>query len=241
MIIKRFNKDGLIAFEDLLRQFRADKKIDAIKLIAVRDNPNFSDEIEGEYTLPTIKGTSKFEIARQISTALNLGENKNLYYDRGLWNWLSSYFLEKLVVVKKGTAELDFKEDALYQLETDSWNRYYRHLLAFPCWIYSELEEKGQIFLRGSIHERGEIVEQLAAVQDIQRNKGIVEAATILYYDEGKGSIVKGAASKDVGGTARRFREVIQQFKMTFDLNSMDGAQIVTILPMEFDKWRKAS
>jgi len=101
---------------------------------------------------------------------------------------------------------------------------------------------KGKIYLRGQIFERGEIVEQLAAAKDIQRNPGIIEAATLLFYDELTDTIKKGAASSgEIGGTSVRFREVLQQFKMTFDLNAMNGTQIVSILPYEFDKWKLAS
>ena len=100
------------------------------------------------------------------------------------------------------------------------------------------------MFLRDTIDERGEIVEQLSAVQDIQRNPGVVEAATILYYDSVKDDVIRGAASKEneqknLGGQARRFREVLKQFALTYDLNAMEGRQIIDLLPREFDRWKK--
>ncbi|MBK8608469.1 MAG: hypothetical protein IPL84_00530 [Chitinophagaceae bacterium] len=95
--------------------------------------------------------------------------------------------------------------------------------------------------MRGNIFERGDLVEQLAAVYNIQRNPSIIEAATILFYNNESDSIYKGAVDKYKGGTARRFRMVLKQFQLTFDLNSMNGTQIVKILPGEFSRWKKAS
>jgi hypothetical protein len=239
--IRKFNSQGVSAFENLLDEFRAEKKIDAKKLNSLLVDPTFSSEIESGLKLPEKLGTKKYEIARAISVVLKLNQNPKLYYDKGLWTWLGASLLEILAPIRRGSSERDFREKALYVLESENWTKYYRHLLSFPCWVFAELGDKGKIFLRGEIHERGEIVEQLASVHEIQRNKSIVEAATLLFYNKKADDIYKGAASKNQPGTARRFRDVVQQFKLTFDLNAMDGTQIVGILPEEFKRWHRAS
>jgi hypothetical protein len=238
--IRAFTEDGIRKFEDCLIDFQFQKKIDTIKLSEILFDENITSEIDLNVLVEVPTDTKKYSVAKYLSELIDLKHNRQLYRDRGMWTWLSAFMLEILVPIKKN-GERDFREKALYVLESERWNRYYRHLLAFSTLTYAELLQKGKIFLRGNIYERGEIVEQLAAVYNIQRNKSIIEAATIMFYDPTNDTIVKGAANKTKGGTARRFREVLKQFQMTFDLNAMNGNQIVGILPFEFDKWKKAS
>lgn len=237
--VRKFNEKGIIRFEELLDQFRSSKSIDTDKLIELTTSVELTNELAFEVFIETPETNEKYVVSKYLSELLGLRDHKELYRDRGLWTWISAYLLPILVPIQKDTGERVFKEKALYVLESKQWNKYYRHLLAFCALTYTELEQKGALFLRGKVYERGEIVEQLAAVYQIQRNKGIIEAASILFYNHETGTVKKGAASKNMGGTARRFREVLKQFQVTFDLNSMTGVQIVNILPVEFEKWRK--
>lgn len=239
--LKRFTESGIIQFATLIEKFRVEKSINEILLNDLLNNREFTEDIDGGLAIDIPKTNNKYEIAKYLSVLLELKTNRQLYRDSGLWTWLSAFMLDLLVPYKKNSTSRDFKENALYVLESNNYKRYYRHLLAFAALTYTEMEEKGRIFLRGEIYERGEIVEQLASVYNIQRNYSIIEAATILFYNKESDSINKGAADKFKGGSARRFREVLKQFQLTFDLNSMNGSQVVKILPTEFNKWKKAS
>lgn len=95
-----------------------------------------------------------------------------------------------------------------------------------------------KIYLSGKIHEFGEHFEQLASQQKFAANEGVVEAATILYWDDVKQQIKTNARDKKGPGIIRRFTsDVLNQFDLTFDLNSMEGSEIVDLLPHEFNKW----
>jgi hypothetical protein len=238
-MLRKFNERGIEEFRDMLLTFSENKQIVNEELSILLIDDSLTNTLDTKLVDATAIGTAKYDIAKYLSDKLALKTNPKSYYDRGLWSWLAAYFLEALVPVRRNTTERAFHELALYILEPNKWTKYYRHLLAFPTWIYSELGDKGKIFLRGEAHERGEIVEQLASVNDIQRNTSIVEAASLLYYDVNNDLISKGAASKAKPGTARRFRDVIQQLKLTYDLNAMTGMQIVSVLPSEFDDWHK--
>ena len=242
--VRRFTEDGIREFEAMLINFRVAKKINKKELDELVFSDSYTTQFDDASPLILEDNNNKYSIAKSISESLRLDENKELDKDKGLWTWFAAVMLVKLVPTDKKTGEARFSnENALY-LYDPVWNRYYRHLVAFPCLVYSSLGDKGRIFLRGNINERGEIVEQLASVQGVQRNPGIIEAITILYYEPAKDSVMKGAASKpneqkNLGGQARRLREVLNQFALTYDLNAMNGAQIVELLPSEFDRWKK--
>jgi len=104
--------------------------------------------------------------------------------------------------------------------------------------LFAELDGLSKIYLAGPPYRHGDLLEQLASRQEIATNKGIVEAATILYWDDQKNTIKKGARNKTGPGILRRFiKDIIPQFQMTYDLNSMNGEGLISLLPAEFNEW----
>lgn len=60
----------------------------------------------------------------------------------------------------------------------------------------------------------------------------------MLYWDDQKNTIKKRARNKTGPGVLRRFtKDIIPQFQMTYDLNSMNGEEILNLLPSEFNDW----
>ncbi len=57
-----------------------------------------------------------------------------------------------------------------------------------------------------------------------------------MYWDDTAKNLKRGAAGKG-GGSARRLVRIIRQYQLTYDLNSMNGNEIVELLPDEFAKW----
>lgn len=243
--IRKFTEHGITEFETLLSTFRVAGKIDEEELYKLVFSDFHTLIFQEGDPLTIDEDNNKYKMAKAISENIKLVERRELDKDKGLWTWLSALMLKRLVKINPKTNKIKFSDDNSLYVYNPAHNRYYRHLIAFPCLIYSSLGEIGQkMFLRDTVDERGEIVEQLSAVQDIQRNPGVVEAATILYYDPVKDDVTRGAASKEnekknLGGQARRFREVLKQFAVTYDLNAMNGHQIVDLLPKEFDRWKK--
>ena len=244
--VRKFTEVGIREFETLIVEFRSANKIDEEKLYKLAFNDSYTTVFEDALPLTLEADNKKYTISKAISESLRLDQNRRLDKDRGLWTWFSALMLVRLTITDQKTGHAKFSNDDALYLYDPAWNRYYRHLIAFPCLVYSSLGDKGRIFLRGTISERGEIVEQLASVQDVQRNPGVIEAITILYYDSLTDDVKKGAASKpnedkNLGGQARRLREVLKQFALTYDLNAMKGDQIVDLLPKEFERWKKVN
>ena len=159
------------------------------------------------------------------------------FYNKGLWTWLTAFYFESICPVKNGKRKV--QEDAKYILNTEHYGRYYRHLIAAPVRLFSELKDLSKIYLAGSPDKHGDLMEQLASRQEIARCHGIIEAVSTLYWDEKNQKIKRGARNKSGLGVIRRFaRDIIPQFQMTYDLNSMSRDDILKLLPSEFDKWK---
>ncbi len=96
------------------------------------------------------------------------------------------------------------------------------------------------LVLCGSLDQPGDIVEQIASRQEIITNGGIMDAASSLYYDSASGKPRRGAATKKGMGTVRRFIDILNQFDVTWDLYSLEGEDVIHMLPDEFSRFLKA-
>jgi hypothetical protein len=162
--------------------------------------------------------------------------SKNILFDSGLWTWLAAYYFDSIWKPKKKNNGVG--EDARYILNTEDWNKYYRHLLASSFYFHKKLGPLAKIYLAGKADENGDLHESLASRQEIATCKATIEAATFLYWDEGKQSIKIGARNKDGEGVLRRFaKATIPQFQMTYDFNSMSGKEVIKLLPKEYERW----
>lgn len=235
-VLRTFNDEGLTEFERIIDQIR----IGGLTEIPedLYNNEDFSETHEPIINIEKVEFKNKNELIPYIVYKLNLKANKNLYFDKGIWSWLSAfYFINVCPTDENGNRKVN--ENAFYVLrDPRNYTKYNRHLLAYPCRIYSELDESSKIFLIGTFSKRGEITEQFGAYQEIALNKGILDAANLLYWDESTENLKRGAAGKGAG-SARRLVRIIRQYQMTFDLNSMKGNEIFELLPIEFDRWRK--
>src|SRR6185312_2095617 len=84
------------------------------------------------------------------------------------------------------------------------------------------------------------ILEQLGGTQSIIRSRPIIAEASRLYSDPISERPKKGAAGKG-GGSIRRFARVLRQLDLTFDAAYMPPGGLSSVLPHEFDGWKKSS
>ncbi len=182
------------------------------------------------------QGTSKHDFIITLANTFQPIEVHKEFYNSYLWSWLSAFYFDLVCPL-----DIDVrypKAEERHILSSENWRRYYRHLIAAPLRLYMELGDLAIGYLDGEINVHGEYFEQLASAQDLATSPGIIDAANILFWDFGRGSFKSGSRGKDRPGTIRRYaRDIIPQFQMTYDLNSMNGQQIVDLLPSEFDRW----
>lgn len=232
--IRAFTDAGLSEFECVVNEMKNNN------LKSIPEDLLFSEDFVATYepivNIEKVVFKNKNELIPYLAGQLNLKNNKQLYFNKGLWSWLAAFYFDNICPVD-GNGKRKINETAFYVLnDPKNYTKFYRHLLAYPSRVYSELEDSSKIFLIGSFAKRGEVTEQFGAYQEIALNKGIIDAANILYWDNETKNLKRGAAGKG-GGSARRLVRIIRQYQMTYDLNSMKGNEIVSLLPHEFNKW----
>lgn len=189
----------------------------------------------GNEPIPQIRVSSKLELATYISQKIATLMSPDLLHDQGLWTWLAVLFFDQLC--PRGTGER-VGQDYRYILEKDYRHRH-RHLVAGPVRLYlTHGPDTARLLLAQPVHVLGDVTEQLASRQYIASNRGLMQAAALLYWDEERKLPKIGAAATDRRpGTLRRFVDVAEQFDMTYDTYVMTGDQVVSLLPREFTAW----
>ena len=163
----------------------------------------------------------------------------------GVWAWLSLFYFEELCPIGKGGRR---KPGELARLLPEAHAfRYYRHLLAGPFQIYRAFRDQPEgaaIVLHQPLDKPGDYVAQLASRQELISNRGLIEAATHLYFDPDKKKYKPSGQAKGKPGTLLRFVDVLKQFDLTYDLYAFHetGAEpFLELLPREFNKWKRVA
>ena len=235
-LLRSLNDNGRRVFREYLAKLRAGSN----------EKPPYDVLFDAYFSTIVQAG---LEIERRVFTSrLNAGAYiyerlQSLSYSQverniGLWSWLALYYFDQVCPIRaNGIRKVG--EDSRYVLELD-YRRYYRHLLLGPYMVYRLYEASVPLLLWEPLDQMGGAYRELSCRQNLLANRGIVEAANVLYYDQKRGQVKRGAGVKTPrAGSLRRFIDVIQQLELTYDLYSMTGEQILDLLPAEFDEWRK--
>lgn len=184
---------------------------------------------------------SRFEFGEYLGELLEPLGPSLVSHDRGLWTWLAILWFEQLCPSNQN-GNRTIREHYRYVL-SKSYRNYYRHLVRTPWQIVRDHGRNARFLLLSPsnpphpLQVGGEILEQFASRQGILRSRRIIDEASRLYSDPSTGKPRTGAAGAG-RGSARRLALVMQQFRLTFDPESMQPGSLIALLPKEFDRWK---
>ncbi|MCU0770483.1 MAG: hypothetical protein MUE94_01765 [Verrucomicrobia bacterium] len=207
--------------------------------VELLEDPALTEELPGEVEVLPRVFTNRLDAGLFFNdlvdrAAINLPER-----DQGLWAWLTLFYFDQ-VCPADGNGRRDPKDEARLLPILDNHQRFYRHLLVGPFLIvraHRDLPKRAIAMLCNPLWKPGEIAEQLASRKELVTNRAVAEAATELYYDPTKDSFKRGAGS-DVRGAARRLATLLNQLDLTWYLYGLSAAELLQLLPKEFDRFR---
>lgn len=182
---------------------------------------------------------TSLEMARYLHPRIQALALPGKFYDVGLWAWLSAFYLDS-VCPANSSGQRKVGEMARYippasRRFLDST----RHLMAVPVSMLDlHGEKRMRLFLYTRPHESSRHLKAVTEASELAANPGLLDALTILYWDEDNQRPKRGTVTSGVPGGLYRFMTVMNQFNRTYDLLSMTGRQIVNLLPKnEFGRW----
>jgi len=238
MKIRKLTDNGIERLRDYLAELRQGSK--SLPPASLLEDGEFSTPFKGDSEVELRIFNNRLELAQYLDQTLDGIFNDNLQNDVHLWSWLSLYFFDQVCPVEENGLRKPGR-DYRHILEPGYPNGH-RHLLAGAYLVYSVYglgEDLSRLMLWTPLHLESKFHNQLAVRQTLITNKGILDAAVKMYFNETENKPKRGALmEKNAPGTLLRFINIIQQLDLTYDLYSMNGEEILALLPSEFDKWK---
>ncbi|MFZ5906353.1 MAG: hypothetical protein ACOYVJ_02945 [Nitrospirota bacterium] len=232
--IRILNEQGINKFRDYLSSLReGSSEKPPYELL---DDAWCSAKIPGDIECEKRGFINKMEAAKYLYERIRLLPYAQVESNIGLWSWLSLYYFDQVCPPNEFGKRLPGR-DCRHILDLD-FRRYYYHLLVGPYNIYKLYADQVPMLLDGPLFTTSKIYLELAARQGFISNHGVIEAANLLYFNIQTKKPKSAVVSKKKPGSILRFIEVIQQLDLTYDLYSMNGTEVLSLLPMEFDEWK---
>ncbi len=237
MILRRFNEKGIELFWSILETFTTDARQELPSNMLYDDQ--LTELIEPEVEIEEREFSNRFEAAEYLFNTLSSTGILDIEKDRGLWAWLSLLYFEQLCPPDQNGNRRPGERARWIPVVSD-YRRYYRHLLAGLYRIrkaYKDNPERAMVLLCTPLDKPGDFPEQLASRQELVTNPSVIEAATRLFVDEKTHGPKRGSRGKGPG-SVRRFAMILNQFDLTWDLYSLSVEELLSMLPVEFNRFR---
>ena len=228
--IRKLNGDGLSAFEQYLYDLREGKKIEPP--FHLLTDPRYSGPLEDVPKVERKEFKTRYDMGAYLSGVLEDADMQPLLGDRGFWSWLALYWFDQLCPAR---ADGTRKPSQIYNyILSTNYNHRPRHAVRTTWFLVSQYGETAFFLLSKKPSERGELIEQLAARQYLISCRGVIEAASRLYYDPERRTFRRGSTSSKRKGNIRRYVGYLQQLDLTYDLYSLSGEDLISMLPEEY-------
>lgn len=198
-------------------------------------DPEFATLVKDTKSLSDQPAETAKDLAQRILDCLGEEWGQQLG-NKEMWAWLT-FVLRDVVFPKDKNGQRKFGEvHRWYPSEPGDFQKAQRHLIRMPVTLLGSLGDSVDHMLCGKPSVPGELREQLTSQQDMLEQE-FQKAARLLYFDEDKLGIKRGAAGKGAG-SCRRLATLRKQLDVTWNLFDLDAAGIVDKLPKEFDRFK---
>ena len=234
--LRILNDKGIAIYRDYLDELRsgAERKPPQELLI----DPWCSARVPLEISIEAKTFQNKLAMGKYLNDVLRLLPHSQIEQQVGLWSWLTLFYFDYVCPVNKYGRRAPGPHYR-YILDLD-FRRFNRHLLLGPYYAYKLHGDNAALLLYGPIHQTNQFFIELTSRQALFTNRGVIDAATILYYEPKTGRAKRGTGTTErKPGALMRFIDVIQQLDLTHDLFSMKGNDVVALLPQEFTPLRE--
>lgn len=234
---RRLNEQGLEAFENHIRVLANGAKLETPAHLLT--DPRYSEAIDIDCAVEDRPFETRFEFGKYLADVLKETPPQAVMGDVGFWSWLALYWFDQLCPPQKNGTR---KPSRPYNyVLSRNYNHRPRHAVYTTWMLVNQYGETALFLLSKQLHERGELIEQLAARQYLISCHGVIETAKELYYDPERKTFKRGATSRKRQGSIRRYVAYLQQLDLTYDLGTVASDALLAMLPDEYSTFRTAT
>ncbi len=232
-MIRKLNEDGLEAFDTYLSDLRNGKKLNTP--VHLLTDPRYSAALEEDLEIDQKVFSTRFAMGEYLVSVFQGVNMQPFLGDRGFWTWIALYWFDQLC---PSLADGSRKPSRVYNyILSPNYNHRPRHAVRTTWFLVNSYGDTSRFLLSKKPSERGELIEQLAARQHLFNCRGVIEAASRLYYDPERKTFKRGSTSTTRKGNIRRYISYLQQLDLTYDLYSMEKEVILDMLPKEYERF----
>jgi hypothetical protein len=235
MKVRQFNEEGVAKFRDYLVGLRADPALPPP--FEYLEDDGLTTHVKGVAFVKNVPIPTRMDAAKYLKQALqNLDPDE--FENNNMWAWLSLFFFDQLCPINASGKRKVGKTHRY--IPSNDYKVHYRHLLKTPFLIFLSHGISGRLLLSNPVYKAGEINEQIASRQKIVGSSGVMQALDLLFFDEKTQAPRKGITTRKTikPGTLDRFWRVLSQLELTYDVQSLKSADLIDLLPKEFDAKR---
>jgi hypothetical protein len=239
MELRKLTDTGLEQFRGYLRELGQGSTAEPpVQLIS---SPEFSQEVRADIRVEHSLFQSRLDLARYLDQQFEEWPEQPdiIANDVHLWSWMSLFYFDQVCPADDKGRRKPGRDYRHIPEPGYPWG--HRHLLMGAYLVYTVYgwgDELSRLLLHTALSVESQIHHQIAVRQNLITNRAIMEALDLLYYDNVHQKPKRGpTTSRNAPGSLYRFIDVIQQLDVTYDLYSMSGAEIVSLLPAEFSHW----
>lgn len=231
---RRLTESGIEAFRSYLESL-GDDPMQPPPLHLLHD-PATSAQVDVDVPDVTHKFECRHDCGVHVRNALQGDAKRVLMDDSGFWSALALLWFAQLCARTAGGRWKPARWDNY--ILSDDFRQSARHAIRTAWQLASQHGESARFMQSKPMPVRGEIVEQFMQRQYYLGCKGALGAASLLYTDPNTGSFKRGATGRDKPGCINRYITWLLQIRQTYDLHSISAADLYSMLPSEFDRFK---
>lgn len=233
--MRKLNRSGIKEFERFIESLRNGSQQNTPDYLLT--DSSTSEEIEWIIELDQGSFATRYDLGVYLKEKLSGVHGHKVLGDSGFWSALALFWFDQLCPTKSDGSR---RPSMVYNyILSENYNHRPRHSI-FTTWQLVDLYgEYSRYLLSRELPVRGELIEQLMARQYFLSCKGVMQAASSLYYDEKRGTFKKGATGRTSAGCVYRFVNWLQQLEINYDLFSISNDDLLDLMPKEFERFKQ--
>jgi len=233
MKMRRLNKSGIKEFERFIQNLRSGGQQNTPDYLLT--GPSTSEPMECEIDLEQGVFATRYDLGVYLADKLKEVDAHQIMGDSGFWSALALFWFDQLCPAKSDGSR---KPSMVYNyVLSENYNHRPRHAI-FTTWqLVNSYGEFSRFLLSRKLFVRGELIEQLMGRQYYLSCAGVMQAASIIYYDPNIKTFKKGSAGRGAGSIIR-FINWLQQLEINYDLFSISSDDLIGLMPKEFERFK---
>jgi len=234
MNIKKFNIKGNEQYKILLQSVLIKDVVtnsDYQSFDTLVRNRNYTEELACTKNIELKDFDNRYELGKYLNNALTECKRSEVENNENMWNWLSCFFMRKILSVKGG------RDISRFQFTRAREGR--RNLIRTPWMLYNINGESSKFALPSALHIHSNECETYSSRPELYRNAIISKLCMQLYWDEKNNRVFANATDHRKQGRAgvlypRLYKKILELSKL-YDLWSIDLENLREVIGDEFD------